>query len=89
MEIDEKLRKDTKIRSKFIINLDTEGLRAPELVGNHSKSIKHDNEMGTFIISIADLTTLNIDGLANINAMTEILDIVVHAVLKIRDSVSM
>lgn len=45
--------------------------------------------MGTFIISIADLTTLNIDGLANINAMTEILDIVVHAVLKIRDSVSM
>lgn len=45
--------------------------------------------MGTFIVSIADLTTLNIDGLANITAMTEILDIVVHAVLKIRDSVNM
>jgi hypothetical protein len=45
--------------------------------------------MGTFIISIADLTTLNVDGLANVGSMTEILDIVVHAVLKIRDTVPM
>lgn len=89
LEIDDTLRKDTGLKSKYIINLDTEGLRAPELVGNHAKCIKHDNEMGTLIISIADLTTLNIDGLANVTAMTEILDIVVHAVLKIRDSVSM
>ena len=45
--------------------------------------------MGTFIISIADLTTLNIDGMASVLSMTEILDIVVHAVLKIRDTVPM
>ena len=83
------MRKATKLESKYILNLDTEGLRAPELVGNLSKSIKHDNEMGTFIISIADLTTLNVDGLANVGSMTEILDIVVHAVLKIRDTVPM
>jgi hypothetical protein len=92
LEIDDELRKQKPYRglkSKYIINLDTEGLRAPELVGNYSKSIKHDNEMGTFIISIADMTTLNIDGLSNITSMAEILDIVVHAVLKIKDSVHM
>jgi len=42
--------------------------------------------MGTLIISIADMTTLNIDGLSNINSMSEILEIVVHAVLKIKDT---
>lgn len=45
--------------------------------------------MGTLIISIADMTTLNVDGLSNVTSMTEILDIVVHAVLKIRDTVTM
>jgi len=42
--------------------------------------------MGTLIISIADMTTLNIDGLSNITSMSEILEIVVHAVLKIKDT---
>ena len=42
--------------------------------------------MATFIISIADMTTLNIDGLSNVISMTEILDIVVHAILKIKDT---
>ena len=45
--------------------------------------------MGTFIISIADMTTLNIDGMPNVTSMTDILDIVVLAVLKIRDTVTM
>lgn len=40
--------------------------------------------MGVLIVTLADLTTVNIDGLANVTAMTEILDIVVHAVIKFR-----
>ena len=42
------------LQSKFIINLDTEGLRSPELQGDMKKSLNHDNEMATLIISIAD-----------------------------------
>ena len=34
LEVDEKLMKEIGLKSKFILNLDTEGLRAPELVGN-------------------------------------------------------
>ena len=59
----------TGLSSRYILNLDTEGLRAPELAGNYEKSIKHDNEMATFIIAIANSTTLNINGLSNVIAM--------------------
>ena len=45
--------------------------------------------MGTFIVAIADSTTINISGLANVTSVSEILDIIVHAVLKIRDSVGL
>lgn len=60
---------ETGLKARFILNLDTEGLRAPELAGNHDKSIKHDNEMATFIIAVANSTTLNINGLSNVIAM--------------------
>ena len=42
------------MKSKYIINIDSEGLRSPELSGDEVKQKKHDNEMATLIIAISD-----------------------------------
>ena len=39
--------------------VDTEGLRAPEL---QVEGVKHDNELATFVIGLADTTIINIFG---------------------------
>ncbi|XP_033097288.1 interferon-induced very large GTPase 1-like [Anneissia japonica] len=63
----------------YIMVVDTEGLRAPELA-----SIEHTNrvnEIATFVIGLGDATIINIMG-ENPSDMQDTLQIVVHALMK-------
>ncbi|XP_045706594.1 interferon-induced very large GTPase 1-like [Phyllostomus hastatus] len=64
----------------FVLVVDTEGLRAPEL-GNKSKN--HDNELATFVIGLGNLTLINIFG-ENPSEMQDILQIVVQAFMRMK-----
>ncbi|XP_061112022.1 interferon-induced very large GTPase 1-like [Conger conger] len=76
---------DSSIRNKlgydFILIVDTEGLRSPEL--SAKRSVSHDNELATFIIGIGDLTVINIMG-ENPAEMHDILQICVQAFLRMK-----
>ncbi|XP_033107242.1 interferon-induced very large GTPase 1-like [Anneissia japonica] len=65
----------------YIMVIDTEGLRAPELA-----SIAHsnrDNELATLVIGLGDATIINIMG-ENTSEIQDILQIVVHAFMKMK-----
>ncbi|XP_077653406.1 interferon-induced very large GTPase 1-like [Urocitellus parryii] len=64
----------------FVLVVDTEGLRAPEL--SH-KSQNWDNELATFVIGLANLTLINIFG-ENPSEIQEILQIVIPAFLRMK-----
>ncbi|XP_039074758.1 interferon-induced very large GTPase 1-like, partial [Hyaena hyaena] len=64
----------------FVLVVDTEGLRAPELSG---KSQNRDNELATFVIGLGNLTLINIFG-ENPSEMQDILQIVVQAFLRMK-----
>ena len=64
----------------YIMIVDTEGLRAPEL-GNDKN--ERDNELATLAIGIGDLCIINIKG-ENQAVMQEVLQIVVHAFLRMQ-----
>ncbi|KAK7078102.1 hypothetical protein SK128_010608 [Halocaridina rubra] len=64
----------------YILVVDTEGLRAPEL---GSSKLEHDNEIATLVIGLGDLTIVNIKG-ENAAEMQDVLQIVVHAILKMK-----
>ncbi|XFG07730.1 hypothetical protein AB1E19_011354 [Capra hircus] len=64
----------------FVLVVDTEGLRAPEL---SNKSQNHDDELATFVIGLGNLTLINIMG-ENPSEMQDILQIVVQAFLRMK-----
>ncbi|KAM6158935.1 interferon-induced very large GTPase 1-like [Rhynchocyon petersi] len=64
----------------FMLVVDTEGLRAPEL---SNKSQNRDNELATFVIGLGNLTLINIFG-ENPSEMQDILQIVVQAFLRMK-----
>ncbi|KAL1764441.1 interferon-induced very large GTPase 1 [Sigmodon hispidus] len=64
----------------FMLVVDTEGLRAPEL---NNKSKNWDNELATFVIGLGHLTLINIFG-ENPSEMQDILQIVVQAFLRMK-----
>ncbi|KAB0346673.1 hypothetical protein FD754_011530 [Muntiacus muntjak] len=64
----------------FVLVVDTEGLRAPEL---SNKSQNHDNELATFVIGLGNLTLINIMG-ENPSEMQDILQIAVQAFLRMK-----
>ncbi|XP_004648253.1 interferon-induced very large GTPase 1-like [Octodon degus] len=64
----------------FLLVVDTEGLRAPEL---NSKSQNRDNELATFVIGLGNLTLINIFG-ENPSEMQDILQITVQAFLRMK-----
>ena len=70
--------KQSHLPFDYVVVLDTEGLRAPEL--GDSKH-NHDNELATFIIGLGDVTLMNIKG-ENLSEIEDILQIVVHAFLR-------
>jgi len=77
IKLDEALLTQTKC--KYILVVDTEGLRAPEL--DPKKTQKHDNELATFVIGLANMTLINIYGEVP-GDMDDILQTSVHAFLR-------
>jgi len=77
LPLDDSLREQTNC--DYILIVDTEGLRAPELLQKASQ--KHDNELATFIIGIADLTIINIFG-ESPGILSDMLNIAVHAFIR-------
>nr|DBA19092.1 TPA: hypothetical protein GDO54_014965 [Pyxicephalus adspersus] len=64
----------------FILVLDTEGLRAPEM-SSLDGSNQHDNELATLVVGLSDITIINLF-MENASEMKDILQIVVHAFLR-------
>jgi hypothetical protein len=65
----------------YMLVVDTEGLRAPELKIDSLQTQKHDNELATFVIGLANITLININGEVPGN-MDDILQTSVHAFLR-------
>ena len=66
-----------------ILIIDTEGLHAPEL--HYEEQQKHDNELATLVIGLADLTIINIYGETPGGDMTDILQTAVHAFIRMKN----
>ncbi|XP_075422630.1 interferon-induced very large GTPase 1-like [Ascaphus truei] len=64
----------------FILVIDTEGLKAPELA-SLDHSYEHDNELATLVVGLSDITIVNM-AMENTTEMRDILQIVVHAFLR-------
>ncbi|XP_053174978.1 interferon-induced very large GTPase 1-like isoform X1 [Scomber japonicus] len=67
----------------FIVLIDTEGLKSPDLAELEG-SYEHDNQMATFVIGLSDVTIINI-AMENLTEMKDILQIVAHAFLRMKD----
>ena len=80
LPLNEALKED--IKCDYFLIVDTEGLRPPEL--DSAVTQKHDNEMATFVIGLADVTIINIFGEAP-GDMDDILQTAVHAFLRMRN----
>jgi hypothetical protein len=65
--------------AEYILVIDTEGLRAPEL-GEHNYI--HDTEFASFIIGLADINIVNIMGEHSLE-MNDVLQMVVHTLLRL------
>ncbi|XP_071150302.1 interferon-induced very large GTPase 1-like [Mytilus edulis] len=64
----------------YVLVIDTEGLRAPELA---LEKYSHDNELATFVIGLGDVTIVNAMG-ENTAEIQDVLQIVVHAFLRLK-----
>ncbi|KAL0159721.1 hypothetical protein M9458_043446, partial [Cirrhinus mrigala] len=79
VKVSEEMKEQLKF--DFILVVDTEGLRAPELAG---RSTRHqDNELATFVVGLGNLTLINIFG-ENPSELQEILQIVVQAFMRMK-----
>ncbi|OCT59076.1 hypothetical protein XELAEV_18001564mg [Xenopus laevis] len=67
----------------FILVIDTEGLKAPELASLEG-SYEHDNELATLVVGLSDITIVNM-AMENTTEMKDILQIVVHAFLRMKE----
>nr|XP_055043539.1 interferon-induced very large GTPase 1-like [Misgurnus anguillicaudatus] len=79
IRVSEEMKQQMKF--DFILVVDTEGLRAPELGGRSSRN--HDNELATFVVGLGNLTLINIFG-ENPSEMQDILQIVVQAFMRMK-----
>lgn len=67
------------LKFDYILVIDTEGLRALDQAGHNT--IHHDNELSTFVVGLGNMTLINIFG-ENLHEMQEVLQIVVHAFMR-------
>ncbi|XP_032834302.1 interferon-induced very large GTPase 1-like isoform X2 [Petromyzon marinus] len=81
ISIDDELRRE--LECDFILVIDTEGLKAPELATLHD-SYEHDNELATVVIGLSDVTLINL-AMENVEEMKDVLQIVVHAFLRMTE----
>ncbi|XP_005462534.1 up-regulator of cell proliferation-like isoform X1 [Oreochromis niloticus] len=80
-----KINEDMKkvLNCDFMVIIDTEGLKSPELA-QLDNSYEHDNELATLVIGLSDVTIVNI-AMENSTEMKDILQIVVHAFLRMKE----
>ncbi|XP_039465296.1 up-regulator of cell proliferation-like isoform X2 [Oreochromis aureus] len=80
-----KINEDMKkvLNCDFMVIIDTEGLKSPELA-QLDNSHEHDNELATLVIGLSDVTIVNI-AMENSTEMKDILQIVVHAFLRMKE----
>ena len=81
--IDASLRAELKY--DYLVILDTEGLRAPELSMN--SFYKRDNELATMAVGLGDLTLINMSGEGH-SEVQDILQIIVFAFIRMKQSFS-
>ncbi|RXM93698.1 Interferon-induced very large GTPase 1 [Acipenser ruthenus] len=79
-----RVKEDLKqeLNCDFILLIDTEGLKSPELA-QLEDSYEHDNELATLVVGLSDITIVNI-AMENSTEMKDILQIVVHAFLRMK-----
>ena len=77
LTVDETIKAATDY--SYVMVIDTEGLRTPEL--DSSETRKHDNELATFIIGLANATFINVSGEVA-GDLDDILQTTVHAFLR-------
>jgi len=73
----------TVLNCDFMVIIDTEGLKSPELA-QLDNSHEHDNELATLVVGLSDITIINI-AMENSTEMKDILQIVVHAFLRMKE----
>uniref|UniRef100_A0A8K9XBS8 Interferon-induced very large GTPase 1-like n=2 Tax=Oncorhynchus mykiss TaxID=8022 RepID=A0A8K9XBS8_ONCMY len=80
-----KVNKELKeeLKCDFIMIIDTEGLKSPELA-QLDDSYEHDNELATLVIGLSDVTIINM-AMENSTEMKDILQIVVHAFIRMKE----
>ncbi|XP_039901083.1 up-regulator of cell proliferation-like [Simochromis diagramma] len=80
-----KINEDMKnvLNCEFLVIIDTEGLKSPELA-QLDNSYEHDNELATLVVGLSDVTIVNI-AMENSTEMKDILQIVVHAFLRMKE----
>ena len=79
LQVDEALK--AELHYDFILIVDTEGIRAPELMSEEFE--QHDNELATFVIGLADFTIINIYG-ETPTELSDILQTVLHAFIRMK-----
>ena len=80
LEVDKSLK--YKLQCDFILVVDTEGIRAPELLNVDLE--EHDNKLATFVVGLADLTIINIYGEA-LTDLSNIFQMVLHALIRMKE----
>nr|XP_024656470.1 up-regulator of cell proliferation-like [Maylandia zebra] len=80
-----KINEDMKkvLNCDFMLIIDTEGLKSPELA-QLDNSHEHDNELATLVVGLSDVTIVNV-AMENSTEMKDILQIVVHAFLRMKE----
>ncbi|XP_045898405.1 up-regulator of cell proliferation-like, partial [Micropterus dolomieu] len=81
IRINEDVKKE--LNCDFMVIIDTEGLKSPELA-QLDNSHEHDNELATLVVGLSDITIINI-AMENSTEMKDILQIVVHAFLRMKE----
>ncbi|XP_005953076.1 up-regulator of cell proliferation-like [Haplochromis burtoni] len=80
-----KINEDMKnvLNCDFMVIIDTEGLKSLDLA-QLDNSYEHDNELATLVVGLSDTTIVNI-AMENLTEMKDILQIVVHAFLRMKE----
>ncbi|XP_074530867.1 up-regulator of cell proliferation-like [Halichoeres trimaculatus] len=81
IKVNEDMKKE--LGCDFLMIIDTEGLKSPEL-SKLDNSYEHDNELATLVVGLSDITIINI-AMENSTEMKDILQIVVHAFLRMKE----
>ncbi|KAI3375814.1 hypothetical protein L3Q82_004098 [Scortum barcoo] len=81
IRINEDVKKE--LNCDFMVIIDTEGLKSPELA-QLDDSHEHDNELATLVVGLSNITIINI-AMENSTEMKDILQIVVHAFLRMKE----